>query len=411
MPAVVLAATLDTKADEIAFARAELQRLGQRVLVIDCGVLADPPIAPDIAAAEVARAGGSDLSLLRRQRDRATAIPAMMAGLQAVLADLLRQGAIAAFMGIGGGTNAALAAAAFRTLPFGMPKLLVSTVACGNTRPFIGIKDVLLFHSVVDVLGLNEVLRQVLRQAAAALSGMLALPRPAQPCERRAPCIAMTTYGATTAAAMHALPILQQAGFEVLCFHARGVGGEAMEALVRAGGIHAVLDLTTTEVADEIVGGVCSAGPDRLTAAGEAGLPQVILPGALDMVNFGPPATVPERFHGRNLVSHTPNATLMRTTPQENVEMADFIARRLNAAKGPVAVVLPLRGFSAYDARGEPFFDPEADAAFRAALVARLVPGIRVAMPDAHLNDRETVDTATALLLGMMADAAARRAS
>jgi uncharacterized protein (UPF0261 family) len=307
---------------------------------------------------------------------------------------------VAGYFGLGGGTNAALASAAFAQLPFGVPKMLVSTVACGNTRPFIGMKDVMLVHSVVDILGLNAFLEDILVRAVTAFCALLAAPQAAA---KNAPrlCIGMTTFGSTTEGAMIAHQSLI-GGYDVVSFHARGIGGEAMEAFVREGRIQAVLDLTTTEVADELVGGICSAGPDRLSAAAETGVPQVVLPGAIDMVNFGPPATVPERFKGRTFTSHTPHATLLRTTAGENVAIAEFIAGKLNRAKGPVAVVLPLRGFSAYDIAGGPFFDPEADAAFCKTLVAKLKPAIAVERVDAHINDRAVIERATALLTAMI---------
>ena len=405
--AVVIAGTLDTKGEEIAFARTEAERRGLSVLVVDCGILGHPAAPADIPRAEVAAAAGADIAVLRGQASREVAIPAMIRGLEVIVRRLHAQGRLAGYLGIGGGTNAALAAAAFRVLPFGVPKLLVSTVASGNTRPFVGYKDVLLFHPVVDILGLNGVLRRVLRQAVAALAAMVGEgadedgPAPVR--------VGLTAFGATTAAASRITRSLSPHAAEVLTFHARGTGGQAMEALVRDGTIRAVLDLTTTEVADEVVGGALSAGPDRLTAAAGLGIPQVVLPGAVDMVNFGPRPTVPERFGGRLLVSHTPAATLMRTTPAENERIAAFMAERLNGATGPAAVVLPLRGFSAYDAPGGPFFDPVADEAFRSTLLRLLRPHVAVHQVDAHLNDPATADLATSLLLAMM-DASAQGA-
>lgn len=398
---VVLAATLDTKSDEIAFARAELEQRGLRVLVIDCGVLGQSSIASEIGRDEVARAAGFEIEALRREASREIAIPAMVRGLVAVTRRLQEDGRIAAFLGIGGGTNAALAAAAFEVLPFGVPKVLVSTVASGNTRPFVGFRDVVLFHSVVDILGLNGFLRRVLRQAATVVAGLVEERAARDAAPARGLCIGLTAFGSTTEGATRAHARLSRRSAEVLTFHARGVGGQAMEALVREGAIQAVLDLTTTEAADEVVGGVCSAGPDRFTAAAERGIPQVLLPGAIDMVNFGPRATVPERFRDRLLVSHTPAATLMRTTSGENVAIAAFMAERLNRANGPVGIVLPLRGFSAYDVEGGPFFDPEADDAFRSTLTSLLGPNIVVRILDTHVNDPETIDIATEMLLDM----------
>lgn len=399
-PTVIIGATLDTKGAEVAFVRREFERRGLGVTVIDCGILGEPGTEASFTRAEVAGAGGADIAAMRASRDRASAIPIMIGGLKAILRDLQGRGQVAGYFGLGGGTNAALASAAFAQLPFGVPKMLVSTVACGNTRPFIGMKDVMLFHSVVDILGLNAFLEDILVRAVAAFCGLLAAP-PAMTQEAGRVCIGMTTFGSTTEGAMIAHESLV-GDYDVLSFHARGIGGEALEAFVREGRIQAVLDLTTTEVADELVGGICSAGPDRLSAAAETGVPQVVLPGAIDMVNFGPPATVPERFKGRTFASHTPHATLLRTTADENVAIAEFIAGKLNRAKGPVAVVLPLQGFSAYDIVGGPFFDPDADAAFCSALTAKLNPAIPVERIDAHINDRAVIDRATALLTAMI---------
>jgi uncharacterized protein (UPF0261 family) len=397
---VVLAGTLDTKSAEIGFLHDALARLGVPVITVDCGVLGTPETEAGIPREEVARAAGTTIEALREGRDRSVAIPAMIRGLEAVLARLLAEGRVLGYLGIGGGTNAALAAAAFRNLPFGMPKMLVSTVAAGDTRGFVGGKDVVLMHSVVDVLGLNGFLRDVLRRAAGAMAGMVAAARTGE--LEGAALIGLTAFGSTTPAAMRAWQSLTDAGHEVLTFHARGIGGQAMETLIREGRIRGVLDLTTTEIADELVGGIFSAGPERLAAAGEAGIPQVVLPGSLDMVNFGAMHAVPERFRGRRLVSHTPLSTLMRTTLEENVAMAVFIAEKLNRAKGPVAVILPMRGFSAYDIEGGPFFDSAADDAFRGTLRERLEPRIRVEMVDAHINDPGCADLASSLLTGML---------
>lgn len=399
-PTVIVAATLDTKSAEVAFIRDAFAQRGVGVTVIDCGILGEPTIAPTISRADVARAGGGDIAAMRAARDRANAIPLMIRGLEVILRDLRDKGLVAGYFGLGGGTNAALASAAFTLLPFGLPKMLVSTVACGNTRPFIGMKDVMLMHSVVDILGLNGFLEDVLTRSVTAFCALLGIAPVAPPLGQRV-CIGMTTFGSTTEGAMIAHERLVR-DYDVLSFHARGVGGEAMEAFVREGRIQAVLDLTTTEVADELVGGICSAGPDRLSAAAERGVPQVVLPGAVDMVNFGPPATVPERFRGRLFTSHTPHATLMRTTREENVAIAKFIAGKLNGARGPVSVVLPMRGFSAYDIAGGPFFDPQADEAFCTTLESKLVSSVRVERIDAHINDAAVIDHATALLTDMI---------
>lgn len=397
-PRVVLAATLDTKFAEMEYVRAQFAAEGIETLLIDCGVLGVAGMAADISREAVAEAGGSSLAALQAQRSREASIPVMLAGLQAHLRLLLERGEVAGFYGIGGGTNAALASAAFDVLPFGMPKMLVTTVASGNTRPFVGMKDVTLVHSVVDVLGLNTYLRHMIRQSVSGFVGMLRAAEMPSASPRAHAVIGLTAFGSTTAAATAIEAQLVGEGAEVLTFHARGIGGLAMERFVEEGRITAVLDLTTTEVADEIVGGICSAGPDRLRAAGARGLPQVILPGAVDMVNFGARATVPAKFDGRTIISHTPHSTLMRTTPEENRLIAAFIAERLNESTGPVRVILPMGGFSAYDAEGQPFHDPEADAAFCDTLESLLSPRISVQRIASHINAPECARLACAAL-------------
>ncbi|HVY99713.1 MAG TPA: Tm-1-like ATP-binding domain-containing protein [Dongiaceae bacterium] len=398
--AVVIAATLDTKAEEIGFLRRALEHQGVSVLLIDCGILGEPGIAPDVTRAEVASRGGGSIEALRARRDRENGLRVMTAGLTSILKTMLAEGRIGGYIGVGGGTNAAFAAAAFKVLPFGLPKFLVSTLASGNTRPFIGAKDVVLFHTVVDVLGLNPFLRTVFEQTAAAMAAMLKSHATAAEPDPRT-TIGMTTFGSTTEGAMRALARIGSSA-EVLTFHARGTGGEAMEDMIREGRISAVLDLTTTEIADELVGGMCSAGPERLTAAGEMGIPQVVLPGAIDLVNFGTREQVPARFQGRRFVAHTALATLMRTTPDENGEIARYMARRLNQARGPVSVVVPTRGYSAYSVQGAPFFDPEADAAFLAALKASLKPEIPIATVDDTINGELCINSAVSALQEMM---------
>ncbi len=401
-PGVVVAATLDSKSEQISFLRDALNALGIATIIVDCGVLGETGLTPTISRAEVAAAAGAEIEVLRTRRDRALAIATMVLGLQEVMRDLLRRNLVLGYLGVGGGTNAALAAAAFQVMPFGLPKVLLSTNASGQTRPIVGTKDVVLINSVVDVLGLNPFLRDMLGRSAVIMAGQLRNP-PAENLSPREKCsVAITTFGCTTQAAEIASELLNAAGHEVLGFHARGTGGEAAEVFLREGRAGAILDLTTTEIADEVVGGVGSAGPTRLTTAGALGIPQLVLPGALDVINFGPPETVPAKFAGRTLLAHTPIATLMRSSPEENVGIAEVMAERLNRAQGPVAVLLPMQGFSAYDHEGAPFHDPIADTAFCDALTRRLDSHIMVEVIDAHINDFRTMDRAVAMLLGML---------
>lgn len=398
----MIAATLDTKAEEIDFVRRELAARGLETILIDCGVLGEPGLKATIDRDAIARAGGDHIEALRAARNREAAIQTMIRGVEVTIRELHEQGRISGYLGVGGGTNAAIAAAAFRILPFAVPKMLVSTVASGNTRSFIGPRDVVLLHSVVDIMGLNPILRSVLRQAAAMMDALVRLP-PQMPSQGNGKdVVGLTAFGSTTAGANRALHLLNDAKFETLVFHARGVGGQAMEQLVDEGHIQAVLDLTITEIADEIVGGTLSAGPERLDAALRLGIANVILPGAIDMVNFGTPSTVPERFKGRQFLAHTPHATLMRTSPEENAAIAAFVARKLNTAPERVEVVIPTAGFSAYDIEGGPFHDRKSDAAFIDTLRAQLSSDIPVRVIDAHINDAKCIGAATEALFRLM---------
>ncbi len=365
--AVVLVATLDTKGHELGHVRGLLRSWGHATIVIDAGALGAPAIEPDISRERVFEAAGTTAEAVRLRGDRGQAVAAASKGVAAVVKELHAQGKVDAILGIGGGAGTTIGTRAMRALPFGVPKLMLSTLASGQVRPYVGGSDLLMMHSVADLAGLNQLTRTVLGNAAAAVRGMIE-SRPGQDQEDGGPVLAATMFGVTTRCVDQARTILEKAGCEVLVFHATGVGGQSMETLVRDGKIQAVLDLTTTEIADEVVGGILSAGPDRLRAAGRAGIPQVVSTGALDMVNFGPIQTVPERFRERRLHVHNENVTLLRTTPEENARIGAFMAEALGDAKGPVVLVLPLGGVSAIDVPGQPFHDPEADAALFEAL-------------------------------------------
>ncbi len=384
MGTVLVVATLDTKGEETAYVRAVIEDLGHAALVVDAGVMGDPAFAPDVGAEAVAKAGGAALAELRRRADRGAAVETMMRGLERLVPDLYGQGRFEGVLGLGGGGGTALATAAMRTLPVGVPKVMASTMASGDTSPYVGIKDVTMMYSVVDIAGLNPLSRRVLANAAGAVCGMIGTSVPPA---RDRPMIAATMFGVTTPCVDAVRERLAAAGYGVTVFHATGSGGRAMEALVDEGWFVGVADVTTTEWCDEVVGGVLSAGPDRLSAAGRRGIPQVVSVGALDMVNFGGADTVPERFGGRNLYRHNPSVTLMRTSPAECEEIGRRIAERLSAATGPTVLVLPLRGVSMIDAEGEPFYDPEADRVLFETLRARVGDGVEVVEVDAHIND------------------------
>ncbi|HEV2274570.1 MAG TPA: Tm-1-like ATP-binding domain-containing protein, partial [Acidobacteriaceae bacterium] len=373
---IALIGTLDTKGEEFRFLRQRIESTGLRTLMIDVGVLDGASFPADISPAEVAAAAGQDLTALRQERDRGRSVTAMALGARAILERLLRNGAIHGAASLGGSAGTAIATAAMRALPCGFPKLMVSTVASGDTRPYVGTGDICMMPSVLDIAGLNRVSRRILSNAAAAICGMVAADPPVALDER--PAIAATMFGVTTPCVTAARHILEERGYDVMVFHATGAGGQAMEQLIEEGVFEAVLDITTTELADELVGGVMSAGPHRLEAAGRKGIPHLVCPGAIDMVNFGPLETVPSRFRSRNLYIHNPTVTLMRTTAEECAEIGRRTALRLNPAAGPVTVLIPLKGVSAIDRPGGPFYSPEALSAYCQSLKAALSPAIRL---------------------------------
>jgi uncharacterized protein (UPF0261 family) len=397
---VAILGTLDTKAAEFAFLKRAIEGEGVATLLVDAGVLADPPYAPDIGAAEVAAAAGADLATLRAAKDRGPAVTAMGKGAAAIVNRLEKEGRIHGIIAMGGGGGTSIAARAMRDLPVGFPKLIVSTLAAGDISPYVGVKDITMMPSIVDISGINRLSSEIMANAAGAVAGMVRAKRPA-PTDAK-PLVAATMFGVTTPCVTAARKVLESAGYEVLVFHATGTGGRTMEELVRAGFIEGVLDITTTELADELVGGVLTAGPDRLTAAGEKGIPQLVSSGALDMVNFGTPESVPARFAQRLFYHHNPQVTLMRTTADENAELGRLLARKLNAARGPTTFILPKGGVSAIDVPGKPFHDPEADAAFIRELKANLAPRITLIERDTDINDEAFAAEAANLLIAML---------
>lgn len=402
MARVVLIGTLDTKGRELAFA-GELARAGGfETLVIDAGSQAEPIGEADVSREEVFRRAGSSFEAVRERGERGEAVALAATGTARIVKELYDQGRIDGVFALGGSAGATIGTAAMRCLPFGVPKVMLTTLASGQTRPYVGGSDIVMVHSVADVVGLNRVTKTAIANAVHALLGMIAGPRPR--CVEDSPIVAATMFGVTTPCVDRARRMIEAAGKETIVFHATGVGGQAMEALVRDGKISGVLDLTTTEIADEIVGGMLSAGPDRLRAAGELGIPQVVGVGALDMANFGPIDTVPERFKNRKLHAHNANVTLLRTDPRENAAIADRMIDALSQARGPTVLLIPNQGVSALDAPGRPFYDPEADRALFDRLEAGLVGHsvVRVERLDRHVNDPEYADRAARLLLDMM---------
>ncbi|MBE3590565.1 MAG: Tm-1-like ATP-binding domain-containing protein [Firmicutes bacterium] len=408
MPTVVVLGTLDTKGKELAYVRDVVREQGLDTLLVDVGVT-EPSVQADISRYEAARAAGVELDELVRRRDRGVAVAAMGRAAAAIARRLYEEQKLDAIICIGGSAGSSIGAAAMQQLPVGVPKLLVSTMASGDTRPYVGVKDVTLMYSVVDLSGLNRFSRLILGNAARAIAGMTAGRAETGKRDGAAekPLIAATMFGVTTPCVTAAREYLESRGYEVLVFHATGSGGRAMEGLVDDGLVGALLDVTTTEWADELVGGVLNAGPHRLEAAGRKGIPQVVSVGALDMVNFGPPETVPEKFRGRRFYPHNPTVTLMRTTPEECAELGRILAEKLNKATGPTKVFLPLRGVSMIDAEGQPFWDPEADRALFDALRRHLRPDIERVELDLHINDPEFALAMARALESMLAGASA----
>lgn len=396
---VVIIAALDTKGDEARLIRDYVSAQGHTPVVVDVGVLGEPRIAPDVPSAEVAEAGGARLEALRRGQEKFAAMEAMTNGAAVVAARLRAAGRLDGVIGIGGSAGTAIGTSAMRALPLGVPKLMVSTVAAGDTRAYVGSKDLTMMYSVVDVAGINRISAAILTNAAGAIVGMVEAEPPKV--ESR-PLIAASMFGNTTPLVDRARGELERRGYEVLVFHATGTGGQTMESLIVDGFVEGVLDVTTTEWADELAGGVMTAGPTRLEAAARRGVPAVVAPGCLDMVNFWGVETVPEKYRDRKLYKWNPNVTLMRTTPEENRRLGEIIAEKLNAATGPVAVLLPLRGVSQLDSEGNPFWWPEADQALYDALKRNLRSSIEVVELDANVNDPAFADAAVAKLLELM---------
>ena len=381
---VGIVGTLDTKGIEFQFIKERIEASGTSTCVVNTGSLGEPHFEPDVSADDVAAAGGTSLQALQDGGDRGVAVAAMAEGAAKIIAELQSDGKIDGVISLGGSAGTTIGTTAMRAVPVGVPKIMVSTLASGDTSPYVDTKDISMMYSVVDIAGINSLSRQILANAAGAIVGMVNAEVP--PSEDK-PLIGATMFGVTTACVTKARELLEEAGYEVLVFHATGAGGRAMEDLVKGGFIVGVLDATTTELADELVGGVLSAGPDRLEAAGDLGVPQVIAPGALDMVNFGPPDTVPEQFKDRTFYQHNPTVTLMRTTVAENAELGKIMGQKLSQAKGPTTVIIPKQGVSAIDQEGQPFYSAEAEAAWIENLKANLGDNITLIEMDNHIND------------------------
>lgn len=397
---IYLLATLDTKGQEAAYLRDVLRACGVDVKLIDVGCQGAASVAADVPRERLFAVGDYDVAELARAGDRGRAVNAAAECAARFIAQRHAEGEVDGVIALGGSAGTTIGTAAMRTLPLGVPKIMLSTLASGQVRQFVGDKDIAMFNSVCDIAGLNRISRAVLTNAALAMAGMVRLRPPAAEAIGR-PLVAATMFGVTTPCVEHARRVLEEAGYEVLVFHATGSGGQAMESLIAEGHFAGVLDLTTTELADELVGGFLTAGPTRLTAATRHGVPQVVSVGATDMVNFYAPESVPPRFADRVFHHHNANVTLMRTTSAENAAIGAEIGRKLAASQGPAAVLLPLRGVSALDRESQPFCDPLARAALFDSIRAA-AGGLEIRELDYHINDAEFAAAAARKLLELM---------
>ncbi len=400
MKTVAIIGTFDTKGEEFAYVKKKFEEFGIGTLTVHCGVF-DPQTAPDVSNSEVTAAVDIDLSVVVEKKDRAFATQTMADGIAKLLPNLYANGRFDGVFSMGGSGGTSIATAGMRKLPVGVPKLMVSTMASGDTSPYVGASDIVMFPSIVDVAGVNSFSSTIYDNAVAAMTGMLEHPHVAV--EDDKPLVAASMFGVTTPAVQKAQAYLESKGYEVLVFHATGTGGKCMESLINGGFIKGVLDLTTTEWCDEIVGGVLAAGPDRCAAAALCGVPAVVSVGACDMVNFGPRETVPAAFEGRNLYPHNPTVTLMRTTADECRQIGEAIASKVNMSIGPCCVMLPLRGVSMIDAEGQPFYGAEEDAALFDALRGGINnANVEIDEREEHINDDSFAIAAAQKLIDLM---------
>ncbi len=408
---ILLMGTMDTKEEELLFCRELIRRRGFKVLLLDAGILKDPRTPPDIARQEVARAAGvADLASLLESGDKGKCIETMIRGVAAKTQELLRQGKFHGILGMGGGQGTDICAAAMRSAPRGMPKLLVSTVASGKATfgPYVGTKDITLMHSIVDLQGLNFVTRRILANAVGAICGMVEGLEEIETKPRGIP-VALSMLGTTTPGALRVKAILEQRGYEVVAFHQNGTGGIAMEEMIREGAFQGVLDLNLHEIGDRFVGGLHSdPHKERLEAAGQMGIPQVIAPGSINYAVWGPFPTLAGGLKARKYIIHNPNMTLVRLSPEELRSVGKLTAEKINRAKGPVRVFIPLRGFSFPDRENLPHWEPEGNRAFIEALKAHLRPSIPLKELEAHINDPDFIDPVADAFFSMMEESSAR---
>ena len=397
---VLLIGTLDTKGEEYQFARERCEAAGLKTIMMDAGVMGSHEIKTEFSNEEIAKAAGSSISELRSKGDRGYAVSVMTTGAVAITTKLHQKREIDGIFALGGSGGSAIASAAMRALPIGFPKVLVSTLVGQNADAYVGQSDIALFASVVDIAGINRISSTIIANAVDAMIGMTTSEKIEAKNQKK--IIAASMFGVTTTCVTNARKILESSGYEVVTFHMTGTGGKAMEKLINDGLVDAVLDVTTTELCDEIVGGALSAGPERLSAAAQKKIPQVVSLGALDMVNFGSVDSVPAEFKNRNLYIHNANVTLMRTTPEECKKIALDICHKLEKSSAPTAVIVPLRGISAIATVGQPFHDPEADAALFTTLRENLPKHVELIELDLAINDSEFSSALAAKLLSFL---------
>ena len=399
---IAIVGSLDTKGQEFTFIKELIENEGLDTLVVDFGVLEEPTLEPDINRNEVVAAAGGDLTYLSSGEHKDEAMQTMANGLAIVVSRLHSEGKLDGIIGMGGTGGTSIATAGMRVLPVGVPKVMVSTIGGGDVSSYAGTKDITFIPSIVDVAGINSISRMVYANAAGAIAGMVKMKAP--PPSKEKPLITASMFGNTTTCVDRARNMLENKGYEVLVFHATGTGGRTMETLISDGYFIGSMDITTTELADEVCGGVFSAGPERCMAASRAGIPAVVVPGCVDMANFWGIDTVPEEYKHRNLYEWNPDVTLLRTNVEENTRIGEMLAAAANSATAEVAIVLPLKGVSMLDSEGGEFWDPEADEACFNAITQNLKPGIPLIQMDKNINDTEFADTVAETLLNMMKD-------
>ena len=397
---VVIVGALDTKGKEFAFVKDLIQKEGVKTITVDFGVMGKPDFQPDVPREEVAQAGGGDIAHLAAGDHKDEAMRVMADGLKAVVSKLYADGKLDGILGMGGSGGTSIATTAMRALPVGVPKVMVSTLGGGDVSNYSGTKDITFIPSIVDVSGINSISRAIYKNGAGAIVGMVKMESPKGEGEK--PLITASMFGNTTTCVDRARGVMEAAGYEVLVFHATGTGGKTMESLISDGYIVGSLDITTTELADEVCGGVFTAGPERCLAASRKGIPAIIVPGCVDMANFWGIETVPEKYKGRNIYQWNPNVTLMRTNVEENKKMGEMLAAAANASTAPVAFIFPMKGVSMLDSEGGQFWDPAADKACYDAIKKNIKAGIPVIESDHNINDPEFADLCANTLLKML---------